>query len=370
MKAVANYKHFKPLFLTEHGLILAKRDDVYLMKADEKPELLFSLPNSTRNRLLDRFSLFFRLRRAGIYSAIGCANEFFFAHNSMLYHYDYVMKKLTEHKRFERGRGPLQFTVIENVKGFDDCVCYGEYFENPTFDEVYVYQYIGGIQWQVVHTFARGTINHIHGLIPDPLNQCVWILTGDFDDAAAIWRATDNFSSVEKIVAGQQHFRACVAFAQPGALLYATDTQLEGNSIRRLEQSGGQWVSKELMAINGSSIYGCELKDYYVFSTSTEPGEEKPNWLLNLIDNKPGPGIVKNASDIVLCDKQTLQCKVVKTLAKDCYPYRLFQFGAIMFPKGRNNSNRLYAYSVANKESDLCTEVYEIDSPSVQVDKS
>lgn len=45
-------------------------------------------------------------------------------------------------------------------------------------------------------TFAQGQVNHIHDVVPDPYRECFWILTGDFGEAAGIWRVTPDWSSV------------------------------------------------------------------------------------------------------------------------------------------------------------------------------
>jgi len=371
MKPVKSYRKIKPLFFSKYGLVMARRDGVYLLQADDSLKLLFTFPNKLINRLLDRIKLMFRLRRSGVYSSIGVGDDFYFSHRRFLYHYNISKGRLNRSKRFERGRGPLQFTAIEKVPGFEDCVCYGEYFENAQLGMVHIYRCTDGGAWNVVHTFNVGSINHIHAIIPDQINQCVWILTGDFDGAACIWKATNDFQIFEEVVKGEQKYRACVAFPILGGLLYATDSQLERNSIRLLYRSSEGWLTKELFQINGSAIYGCQLKDYYVFSTSTEPGEEKSNWFLNLIDRKRGPGIVKNAADIILCDRKTFECTVLNSIEKDWYPYRLFQFGSIMFPNGKNESNRLYAYSVGNRKYDLSTMVFNVErSKSVDLQSS
>jgi hypothetical protein len=51
-------------------------------------------------------------------------------------------------------------------------------------------------------------------------------------------------------------------------------------------------------------------------------------------------------------DFQTIEIK-----KKDFLPYRLFQFGTIMFPAGVNPTNKLFSYSVANTKNDLHTEI-------------
>ena len=118
--------------------------------------------------------------------------------------------------------------------------------------------------------------------------------------------------------------------------------------------------SEKLFDLNGSCIYGCELKDYFIFSTSTEPSDKSSNIISKLLDNKPGPGILENKSDIVSYCKTSKKCTVLTSKKKDIFPYRLFQFGTIMFPSGKNPQNLLVAYNVGSRENDLSTEIYQL----------
>lgn len=57
----------------------------------------------------------------------------------------------------------------------------------------------------MVYTFPQGVISHVHNIIADPYRQCLWFFTGDFDDAAAIWKVTNGFKKVERVVYGDQN---------------------------------------------------------------------------------------------------------------------------------------------------------------------
>ncbi len=353
------FKNCKPLFFHDSNLILGKRDSVFLLMSDDSLKLLFKLPNVWMHRLLDRFNLYFRARRGGVYSGT-CYGEFYFlCHNRRLYSYHFPTSTLVLDKTLERGRGPLQFSTIENITGFESGIYYGEYFENPEMEEVHIFKRSPEGGWNRIYSFKKGTINHIHSLIPDPDAECVWILTGDFGEAAGVWRASDNFNTVEAVVGGEQRYRSCVAFPVGGGLLYATDSQFETNSVRLLRKVDGCWSTEKLIDINGPVIYGCELRDHYVFSCSSEPGEELTNTLSNLLDRQPGPGIRKNESQVISCRKDNFMFSLVKSAEKDRYPFRLFQFGSIMFAYGVSRDNTLYAYHVATKENDLCMERIE-----------
>src|SRR5690606_24197021 len=142
----------------------------------------------------------------------------------------------------------------------------------------------------------------IHNLIPDRFRDCVWILAGDFDDSAAIYKATENFNKIEKIVSGHQEYRSCVAFPVEQGLLYATDSQFEQNSIRLLkEDTNKKWISEPLHYINGSCIFGALINNEYYFSTAVE-AVNSGNKFQILLRNRRGPGILKNVVEIVKMD--------------------------------------------------------------------
>lgn len=348
-------KRSKPLFYKDDGIVYSSADKIVFENKGIR-ELVFSFEMGFFEKILSHFSLYYRALRSGVYSAINANDISYFSYNKQLFQYSWQNKSLTKEFKFRKGNGPLQYADIKGVEGFSDSICFGEYFGNPNKEPVYIYQKKQGEEWQKAYCFGDNELNHIHALIPDEHNRCVWILAGDFGQSASIWRASDNFSCVEEIVAGDQKFRACVAFPVKQGLLYATDTQLSENSICLLHQENGEWKTTSLMSINGSAIYGCELKDYYVFSTATEPGDEVKGKLSALLERKPGPGIKKNQSDVILCEKGSLTCRVLYSREKDIYPYRLFQFGAIMFPNGGEFSNKLLAYNVGSKKNDLSTE--------------
>ncbi len=116
-----------------------------------------------------------------------------------------------------------------------------------------------------------------------------------------------------------------------------------------------------LAPLKGSCIYGAELKDYFVFSTATEPGKGRGNRLLDLLSRTRGPGILAPESDVVICAKEPpWQFEVLTTQRKDRLPYGLFQFGSVRFPAGASPTNRLYAYGVANVGHDLSMERWDL----------
>ena len=354
------YKRCQPLFFYKERLVVFKKGSICYFD-DDKFEFIFDFKLSSLNRLIHNFSFLHRLFRGGVYSA-GCFEDsMFFSFRKKMFEYT-NFNSPSEISTF-KNNGPLNFAEVNKIAGFESGIYFGDYLDNPTKESVKLNKVTGSHKKEIkpVFSFKKGEANHIHNIIPDSINNCLWLLLGDFDNAAAIWKAKDNFSQLERVVSGSQKYRSCVAFPWKGGLLYATDSQLEKNSIRFLSLEDGCWESRKIFDLNGSSIYGMETKDYFVFSTSTEPDIIKNSRILAFLDNKNGPGILKKQSDIVICRKNDLKCKVIASLEKDCLPFRLFQFGSIKFPKGKVNNNVVYAYSIGSKENDLSMLVFDLD---------
>lgn len=362
MKRIDTLRQMKPLFHDPAGyLVLGRGHKLYRRSTAGVIERLAVVPESKLKIALGWSKLTYRLARLGFGCGAFFKGMYFFCHGGSLYRFCPATKALHCELRFRVGRGPLSFGVIENVTGFEDGIFFGEYFGNRQRAPVNVFKRSADGTWGVVFTFAAGQINHVHAVVADPQRGCVWVLAGDFEHSASIWLAEREFESVQPVLRGEQSYRACVAFPLEQGLLYATDTQLARNSIRLLQLHNGEWVSRALFELNGSCIYGSELLDYFVFSTATEPSDDISNKYLSLFDRAPGPGIIENKSDVVAVKKSDLSCAVIISKQKDFLPYRLFQFGAIHFPQGISPDNSLYAYTVANKGNDLCTEVYNLE---------
>jgi hypothetical protein len=353
-------KNTKPLCLINDQLIVSKRNVVFLYDINKKSLLkVQALPVSLNKRLFMKSKILTRLLRLGIRYGIVLQDKIFVVFNKMIYEIKLGNKNVKRVFQIQRGNGPLHISEIKNVEGFENGLVFGEYFANFKKERVHIYKRKRDGSWIVAFTFPEGSIEHVHSIVPDKFNNCVWILAGDFGDAASIWMAKNNFKVVVPIVRGNQKYRSCVAFATENGLLYATDSQFEANSIRLLKKDNDQWKSIELSKINGSSIYGCELGGKVCFSTAVEGDSLSKGKFLKYFDRKPGPGIKNDESHIVMGNIEEGFDTILRR-KKDLYPFILFQFGTFMFPTGVNKSERLICYDVALKGSDLNTYIYKI----------
>src|SRR5437016_5621187 len=133
--------------------------------------------------------------------------------------------------RVARGTRPLHITATPEGHLF-----WGEYFDNPNRDEVRVYASSDqGATWHVAYILARGAIRHVHNIVYDEWENCLWILTGDNGAECRILRAACDFSTVDVALSGNQQARAVAIVPTPEALYFSSDTPLEANRVYRLD---------------------------------------------------------------------------------------------------------------------------------------
>ncbi len=235
-----------------------------------------------------------------------------------------------------RGTRPLHITAVP-----DGAVYWGEYFDNPTREEVHVYASTdGGATWNVSYTFPKGTIRHVHNIVHDPWQNCLWVLTGDYGDECRILRASCDFSRLDTVLQGNQQARAVALVPTEDGLYFSSDTPLESNFIYRLDRRG---KLSQLASISSSSIYGCRVGDQILFSTMVEPSQVNRDQNVRIYGGTLSKG-----------------WQPLLAWRKDRWPMGLFQYGNAFLPDGTNTSNCLAVTTVAVEEDDLVTLLYSI----------
>lgn len=333
-----------PICFLPNGLLLCyKYGHILLFNGNHFVEdhLVFS---NFRERIVSRDRILSRALRLGIRTGLAINNEIVLVSiSNVIYEYNVKTKTISQGFCLKERIRPLSFTEIFNIGTFEDGIVFGGYLVNPNKKAVNIYRRKAIDSWEIVYTFKDGEVNHIHNIVPDPYNDCVWVLTGDSEDSAAIWKATDDFQTVQCVKFGSQAYRACVAFATEDGLLYATDSPNDQNFIKILKKNG---AVEDITGIAGSCIYGCRWGNHYVFSTSVEPDSTiKRSRVAGLLNRKKGPGINDYYSHIYMGTPEQ-GFSDIHTAKKDIFPYS-FQLGTIMFPSGKNESSSLYYHPVA-----------------------
>lgn len=237
--------------------------------------------------------------------------------------------------RITRGTRPLHITATPAGSIF-----WGEYFDNPTREEVHIYGSTdGGVNWAVAHTFPKGAIRHVHNIVDDPWADCLWVLTGDYGDECRILRAYRDFSKIEVVLQGQQQARAVAAVPTEDGLYFSSDTPLESNHVYRLDRQGSL---SQLARLSSSSIYGCRVGNQLFFSTMVEPSEVNRERLVRIYGNGGQ------------------SWRSLLAWEKDRWPMGLFQYGNAFLPDGNNATRYLALTTVAVESDDMVTSVYTV----------
>jgi hypothetical protein len=233
-----------------------------------------------------------------------------------------------------RGTRPLHLAVTPN-----DHIFWGEYFDNPQRDEVHIYASTDlGAHWEVAHTFPKGAIRHVHNIVYDEWENCLWVLTGDNGSECRILRASCDFKTVDVVLSGNQQARSAALVPTRDALYFSSDTPLETNHVYRLDRSGN---AARVAKLSGSSIYGCRVGNAVFFSTMVEPSAINCDRNVSLYGSPDG-----------IQWQRILNCK------KDRWPMGLFQYGNAFLPDGKNTTGMLAVTTIAIEGTDLETSIW------------
>lgn len=290
-----------------------------------------TIPGRLSIIVFSKMALTERLFRLAPRAAIALdETSFIFSHQGFVYKINVESGSIAvEHSFRPFMNNPLSFVRLKGIDGFDDSVIYGEYFSNNKSESVSIWQRRSG-GWEKVFTFPQGTVYHIHSIIPDQVNQCVYVLVGDNDIESGIWKITKNFESAEKIAGGSQQFRSCVGFPFNGGLLYATDTPRERNHIYQASFVNSTWSIVSLYDMPGPSIFGKCVGQNMYFATSVEADDTLPSFIYR-VSYRLGNGISDRYCHIIKVTPKGLATEVA-TFRKDIWPMLLFQFGNCLFP--------------------------------------
>lgn len=240
--------------------------------------------------------------------------------------------------RIRRGTRPLHIACTP-----DDCLYWGEYFNNRERQQVHIYASTDhGNHWEVAYTFRAHSIRHVHNVVYDKWQKCLWIVTGDEGSECRILRASPDLRHVDVVLSGHQQARAVAVIPTEDALYFSSDTPVESNYIYRLQRSG---TVSPVAEISSSSLYGCAVRSSVFFSTMVEPS------MVNLDRHSRVFGSV---------DTDEWECLL--SWKKDRHSARCFQYGNIILPDGDNSSDLLAISGIAVENHDLETSVWRVET--------
>jgi hypothetical protein len=238
--------------------------------------------------------------------------------------------------RVALGTRPLHFAVTPAGRIF-----WGEYFDNRRRAEVHIYVSTDrGAHWDIAHTFPANAIRHVHNIVYDQWEDCLWVLTGDNGAECRIIRASCDFRHVETVLSGSQQTRCVALIPAPDGVYFSSDTPLERNYIYHLDRRGNL---RRLSELSSSSICGCRVGDTVFFSTMVEPSRTNPDQNVRIYGSPDG-----------------IYFKELLSWQKDSWPMKLFQYGNAFLPDGNNTSGLLAATTIAVKNDDCETGLWRV----------
>jgi hypothetical protein len=242
--------------------------------------------------------------------------------------------------RITRGTRPLHMTTVPSGNIF-----WGEYFDNSARDEVHIYASAdSGATWHIAYTFPKGAIRHVHNIVYDAWENCLWVMTGDYGNECRILRASCDFSQVDVVLQGNQQARAVALIPTREGLYFSSDTPLEPNYVHHLDRQG---KLSQLAPLSSSSIFGCRVGSALFFSTMVEPSTANPDQNVRLYGSR-NPGR----------DGKDWQSLLV--WKKDRWPMSFFQYGNAQLPDGNNTTEFLAVTTVGVESEDAVTSLYSI----------
>ena len=358
MRIVRKIPRTKPLLYIGDRLIVARGTTLYWADLELKEfKKITRLPCTVSQSLRSHSKLLSRVFRLQIGPAIqvdDSATILVWAFGEV-YKVDIETGRNTVESISPQGRSPLSMVYNSDLDIGPAGVYFGEYFSNKTKKSAWIwYRNDHGI-WSRIFEFEQGEVNHIHALTVDPYSRKFLALTGDYDHAPRIWELEPGFRKATPIVKPEQNSRACWILPEEDYLIYATDTHLAPNSIRRIKRSGynSEKPSEKITDTIGSSIYFVINKHGQVcFSTAVEPGEPSGSKIRNILTRQWGPGIKGPQCGLYFGSSQT-GFNLIYQEKVDGLPLRLFGFGAFSFPSGINPlDGKIHCYASGLKNCD------------------
>ena len=240
-------------------------------------------------------------------------------------------------------RNPFR-VLRQGIVQTDSFIYFGEYFGNPNRDPVHIYRIRASetpLRAEVIYTFPRGSIRHIHRIQQDPYSSELWCMTGDLPHECQILKSIDQFNTLDLVGGGDESWRSISPLFTERSIFYATDSEFDQNSIYRIDRVSGERTL--VTTIDGPVYYSTSIGHDLFFAVTAEncPSQTSPHasiWHIREIN-----AAVVEAEQLVRFEKDFLDPKI-------------FLPGTITFPSGPGDeSSALYFITFALRTADFAT---------------
>ncbi len=201
---------------------------------------------------------------------------------------------------------------------------FGDYLRNKDRSvDLHVYRLEpGSTRVEVVHTFARGSTKHIHGVYWDPYDEALWCLTGDLEHESRVLRSRDGFRTVEVVGEGDESWRCVSLRFTPDAVFWGTDAQFVRNGLFRWDRASGERT--RLGDVDGPVFYSRTVDGVHYFGVTAETC----------------PSQQGKAATIWAVDED-LTPRPIWSRDRDILPWAYFMSGTLLFPSGPGGTGGL-----------------------------
>lgn len=137
---------------------------------------------------------------------------------------------------------PFPYAVGAGV-GPGDTVYYGEYSTHHRPNAVRIVRGTDdGTRWEVVYTFPKGAIFHVHSVTYDPYRDRFWVTTGDVESEARLMYTDDGFRTIHTAGCCDQRWRVVDLIVTQDALIWGSDDDRHDPGIYRFEPDTGRLI--------------------------------------------------------------------------------------------------------------------------------
>jgi hypothetical protein len=143
------------------------------------------------------------------------------------------------------------------------------------------------------------------------------VFVGDYGKEPGIGLLDRDLSHLDWVARGSQQCRVVAALLESDAILFGTDSDIEPNSILRLEKSSGRITS--VCDIPGTSLHATRIGDWRAISTCVEPSAVNAGRMAVLYVSHDGE-----------------RWEATAAYAKDSWPFGFFQYGNLVLPYASN----------------------------------
>ncbi|MGB0798631.1 MAG: hypothetical protein ACPGRD_04875 [Planktomarina sp.] len=212
----------------------------------------------------------------------------------------------------------------------DHGIFFGEYGHNPKRESVPVWRSVDdGRSWQVVYSFAAGTIKHIHGVYFDRFTDRLWITSGDYDGECDLVSASPDFTDIQSYGDKTQTWRPVSLLFTPTHVVWAMDSPLKPSHLQTMDRATG--TVQQGQRFEGSVWYTKMLQDGLTLLQTTI---------------EPGPSVMGRDA-ILYVSKDLAEWQPVAKFRKDIWPMPALKYGVIGFADGPQTSDDFVLFGEA-----------------------